>query len=173
MHVSWKQCREETWAYTALAGIVSFHMGIVVGVFAFKGLVGDDSFSDAVQVIGTIISVAGVALVIASGVLYRRQRRHLRPCICCGEDIEAAVVPFPPSRRLRFAPNLVSPYYLEAVKADLGSKNITGNSDHIHLFETCSNDSRRTADSKDSSKPASERDDRSPSYKKEHRKTPC
>ena len=175
VHVSWKQCREETWSYTALAGIVSFHVGIIVVVFASKGLLGDYDVNTAAEVIGIIISIGGIAMVVASGILYRRHRLHLRPCICCGDDVETVSVSRPQCRRLRFAPNLVSPYYQEAIKECAKGKAATGKSNGNRLAETygSSESIQLTESTRGSPTPRAESGGKSPAHRKEKKNTLC
>ncbi|XP_046378433.1 uncharacterized protein LOC124150442 [Haliotis rufescens] len=109
-----KHLKQEYWAYIALFGIMALYSGVMVAVFGFTDIVHPSG--GEIEWFGIFLILGGIALILTSGILYHRKSRRLRPCICCGMDFDDTPE-FPPrnKKRLRFAPNLISPYY-EMVK---------------------------------------------------------
>ncbi|XP_046573401.1 uncharacterized protein LOC124281408 [Haliotis rubra] len=133
-----KHLKQEYWAYIALFGIMSLYSGVMVAVFGFTDIV--HASGGEIEWFGIFLILGGIALIITSGILYHRKSRRLRPCICCGMDMDDTPE-FPPrnKKRLRFAPNLISPYY-EKVKHEERRQTLPAVKAPIVRFQRSSSD---------------------------------
>ncbi|KAL8580586.1 hypothetical protein ACOMHN_046789 [Nucella lapillus] len=84
--------RRELWSYLALLGLLSIYFGILVCVYALKGVFAQRG---VMTFCGIFLNGLGGMKLFFSWMCYRCQRKHRKFSLCCGDDHEAA----PPSHK--------------------------------------------------------------------------
>lgn len=93
--------RQELWSFLALSGLFFLYLGIIVVVYALKGVFARD-VNDFMTFFGVFLTTAGAVNLMVSGMAYR-YHRHKRQFHCFGlvaeeEDVTPKPPPSPKER---------------------------------------------------------------------------
>nr|KAG5713665.1 hypothetical protein BaRGS_024713 [Batillaria attramentaria] len=99
--VTKEHVRRELWSYLALFGLLYLYLGIIICVYALKGVFAQRWI---MTLCGVFLSGAGGVHLVISWLCYRHHKRHHKFKCCGGDKDDDDAVSSPPPKKERVRP---------------------------------------------------------------------